>query len=202
MAESLQLDARRTALVLIDLQRGILQRPAAPHAASDVLARAVRLAAAFRAVEAAVVLVRVSFSSSGAEVPKQPADTPAIRMSTEPGWDELAPELAPSERDVLITKHQWGAFYGTPLDLQLRRRGIDTVVLGGISTNFGVESTARDAWERGYSLVFVEDAMAGPTAEAHAFTCTTIFPRLGRVRSTQDVLDALKRLGSQVNAGH
>lgn len=109
----------------------------------------------------------------------------------DPDWDLLAPDLGHDERDIRITKHQWGAFYGTELDLQLRQRGVRTIVLGGIATNFGVESTARDAYERGYSLVFVEDAMAGITADAHTFARETIFPRLGRVRTTQDVFDAL-----------
>lgn len=109
----------------------------------------------------------------------------------DPDWDVLAPELGHDERYVRITKHQWGAFYGTEIDLQLRRRGVRTIVLGGIATNFGVEPTARDAYERGYGLVLVEDAMAGITAEAHTFACEIIFPRLGRVRTTQDVLDAL-----------
>ncbi len=111
--------------------------------------------------------------------------------SPDPGWDELSPELGRSDRDILITKRQWGAFYGTALDLHLRRRGIRTIVLGGIATNFGVESTARDAYERSYALVFVEDAMAGITAEAHTFAITTIFPRIGRVRSSEDVLGSL-----------
>ncbi|HEX4600516.1 MAG TPA: hydrolase [Gemmatimonadales bacterium] len=191
MPDPLQLDARHTALVLIDLQRAILQRPVAPHTAQDVLARAARLAAGFRAKAASVALVRVSYSSAGAELLNQRRDAPAPALARERGWDELAPELGRDERDILITKHQWGAFYGTGLDLHLRRRGIRTIVLGGIATNFGVESTARDAFERNYELVFVEDAMAGLTAEAHAFACQTIFPRIGRVRSTQQVLDAL-----------
>jgi len=84
-----------------------------------------------------------------------------------------------------------GAFYGTELDLQLRRRGVDTIILCGISTNAGVESTARDAYERGYQQVFVEDAMAARDAEEHRHTVTTLFPRIGRVRSTEDVLAAL-----------
>ena len=117
---------------------------------------------------------------------------PGLWAAREPGWDELAPELGADPGDILVTKHQWGAFYGTELDLQLRRRGVRTIVIGGISTNFGVESTARDAFERGYSLVFVEDAMAGVSPEAHAFACQTIFPRLGRVRDTQAVLSALR----------
>jgi nicotinamidase-related amidase len=107
------------------------------------------------------------------------------------GWDVLSPALGAGPRDIRITKHQWGAFYGTELDLQLRRRGITTLVMCGISTNIGVESTARDAWERGYAVVFVEDAMASFDAAAHAFALKNIFVRLGRVRSTSEVLAAL-----------
>jgi nicotinamidase-related amidase len=108
-----------------------------------------------------------------------------------PGWDEFVQEIGPREGDIVVTKRQWGAFYGTELDLQLRRRGMHTIVLGGISTNFGVESTARDAFERAYSLIFAEDAMAGMSAEAHSFSVRTIFPRLGRVRRTDEVLKAI-----------
>lgn len=191
VTEPLQLMPRQTALVLIDLQRGILQMPVAPHAAPDVLARAVQLATAFRAAGAIVVLVRVSFAADGADVLNQPRDSTAAAART-PDWDERAPELHDWPSDIVITKHQWGAFYGTELDLQLRRRGVGTIVIGGISTNFGVESTARQAFELGYALVFVEDAMAGPSAEAHAFANGTIFPRLGRVRSTHAVLEAIR----------
>jgi nicotinamidase-related amidase len=190
MPDPLVLEPRDTALVVIDLQRGILQMPVAPHAASDVLARMARLASAFRSAGSAVVLVRVAFAADGADVLKQPRDV-TTAAARELGWDQLAPELKASSSDILITKHQWGAFYGTELDLQLRRRAVRTIVIGGISTNFGVESTARDAFERGYALVFVEDAMSGLSPEAHAFACQTIFPRLGRVRTAQDVLAAL-----------
>jgi nicotinamidase-related amidase len=99
--------------------------------------------------------------------------------------------LAPQAGDLQIVKRQWGAFYGTELDLQLPRRGIKTIVLAGISTNVGVESTARDAFERGYQQVFVADAMASPSAEAHANTLKFTFPRIGLTRTTQEVLSAL-----------
>ena len=196
MAESLLLDPKQTALVVIDMQRGIMQRQTLPHAASDVLARCARLAKQFRAVGAPVVLVNVSYSPSGEDRLNQPTDAP-LMGNPDAGWDELSPELGRTDRDILITKRQWGAFYGTALDLHLRRRGIRTIVIGGIATNFGVESTARDAYERSYALVFVEDAMAGLTAAAHTFAITTIFPRIGRVRSTEDVLGGLaaKRAG-------
>ena len=100
-------------------------------------------------------------------------------------------ELGPQPGDHVVRKRQWGAFYGTDLDLQLRRRGIGTVVLCGISTNFGVESTAGDAYERGYQQVFVEDACAARTAEGHAFVFRTVFSRIGRVRSADEVVAAL-----------
>ena len=93
--------------------------------------------------------------------------------------------------DVVITKRNWGAFYGTELDLQLRRRGIRTLVFTGIATNIGVESSARDAYERGYETIFVEDAMASLIPDGHEFAVAKIFPRMGRVRKLADVLAAL-----------
>jgi nicotinamidase-related amidase len=192
MADALALDPKQTALVLIDLQGGILGRQTAPHSARDVLARSVRLAEQFRSAGGLVVLVRVSFSPDGGDRLTPPTDDPPPPAATQPGWDEISPALGRDPKDIVITKRQWGAFYGTQLDLQLRRRGIRTIVIGGIATNFGVESTARDAFELGYGLVFVEDAMAGLSAEAHSFAIKTIFPRIGRVRSTDDVLNAIR----------
>jgi len=190
--EPLALDPQSTALVLIDLQRGIAGRPTAPHQATDVVARARSLAERFRQVGAPVVLVRVAFAPDGRDRLAPRVDAAGWSGPVSPDFSDLVPELGPKEGDLVITKRQWGAFYGTELDLELRRRGIRTIVLGGISTNFGVESTARDAYERGYELVFAEDAMAGQTAEAHRFATTTIFPRIGIVRSSEEVLAALK----------
>jgi nicotinamidase-related amidase len=96
-----------------------------------------------------------------------------------------------AEGDIHIIKRQWGAFYGTELELQLRRRGVSRIVLGGISTNIGVESTARNAFELGFNQVLVEDAMSSSNADHHRFAVENIFPRLGRVRSTEQVLQAL-----------
>lgn len=186
-----KLDARTTALVLIDLQKGIAPYAGGPHAAADVFARAGRLAARFRAAGAPVVLVRVGWSAGFGDALKQPVDRPS---ALPPGglpanWWDYADELAADERDIAITKRQWGAFYGTELDLQLRRRGVTQIVLGGISTNIGVESTARAAWEHGYGVVFAEDAMSAANAEQHGFALEHIFPRLGRVRSTAAILE-------------
>jgi nicotinamidase-related amidase len=102
-----------------------------------------------------------------------------------------SPAVEPHSQDVLILKRHWGAFYGTDLDLQLRRRRIETIVLGGIATNFGVESTARNGYEHGYHVVFAEDAMGAFTKASHDFAIQNIFPRLGRVRTTEEILQAL-----------
>lgn len=189
----LTLDAGRTALVVIDLQRGITAQPTAPHPAADVIARTARLAQALRRAGGTVVLVRVAPSPDGKDALHPLTDETATwpRGSLPADWTEIAAELGPEPGDVVITKRQWGAFYGTELDLQLRRRGVDTILLAGVATNIGVESTARDAFERGYQQVFVEDAMAARDPDAHAHTVRTVFRRLGRVRSAADVLAAL-----------
>ena len=187
-----RLDPARTALVLVDLQRGVVRLPVAPHTADEVLANADRLAAAFREAGATVILVRVSFSPDGADALKAETDEPSRRTEFPPGWDEIVDGLR-EPGDLVVTKRQWGAFHGTDLDLHLRRRGIDTVVLGGIATNMGVESTARAAHEHGYNVVLAEDAISALSPEDHAFAFTRIFPRLGRVTSTGEAVAALRR---------
>ena len=189
----LTLAPARTALAVIDLQRGIAGAPTAPHPGSDVVAHAAALAVALRAAGGTVVLVHVTPSADGRDGLRPQTDTPAWRPGPRPAdWAEIVPELGPEPGDVVITKRQWGAFYGTELDLQLRRRGIDTILLAGISTNAGVETTARDAYERGYEQVFVEDAMAARSPDEHANTVRSLFSRIGRVRSTAEVLAALE----------
>jgi nicotinamidase-related amidase len=187
----LSIDPKATALVLIDLQNGITRNSTAPHTAADVISKAVRLADAFRSRGSTVVLVRVAFAADGSDRVKTPTDAQPPAVTPSADWSEIVADVGPKARDIIVTKRQWGAFYGTELDLHLRRRGIKTIVIGGISTNFGVESTARDAYERAFALVFVEDAMAAMNGDAHTFAITNIFPRLGLVRSTRDVLGAL-----------
>jgi nicotinamidase-related amidase len=183
------LDPRRTALVLIDLQKGIVGRPLQPRSGEAVVSTASDLARRFRAAGAPVVLVHVGFASDYADAPPQAVDQPMPRPpgGFPPEFSELVPGLEQAG-DIVVRKRQWGAFYGTDLDLQLRRRGVGTIVLGGIATNIGVESTARAAWEHGYDLIVAEDACATSlTAEAHAFSILHILPRLGRVVQSRDI---------------
>ncbi len=189
---AITLDPATTVLVLIDLQNGITAMGAHPHSAADVIARAAKLAQRFRAVGAPVVLVNVAFPLGPAALRPESDVVMKLPDAMTPAWDSLVPELDAGALDILITKRQWGAFYGTGLDMQLRRRGIKTIVLGGIATNIGVESTARDAYEHGYHQVIVEDACASTVSEEmHDFAFKAIFPRIARVRSTEDVLNAL-----------
>jgi nicotinamidase-related amidase len=179
------LDSRSTALVLIDLQKGIVGMPLAPRSGDDVLATSRELAERFRAAGAPVVLVHVAFAADFADAPNQNVDQPMQppQGSRPADWSALAEGLA-GPKDILIIKRQWGAFYGTELDLQLRRRGLKTIVLGGIATNFGVESTARQAWEHGYDLIIAEDACTSRSAELHDMAVRHIFPRIARVMAS------------------
>ncbi len=185
------LDPKTTALVLIDLQNGIVGMPLAPRSGTAVLATGKALADRFRHAGAPVILVRVAFADDLADAPRQAVDQP---MARPPGglpanWSTLADGLA-QPTDIVIVKRQWGAFHGTELDLQLRRRGIRTIVLGGIATNFGVESTAREAWQHGYEVIVAEDACASRSTELHDMSVRFILPRIARVRTSADVVFA------------
>ena len=183
-----------TALILIDLQKGIVARQFAPYSFEAVLAKGKELARRFRVARAPVVLVNAAFAPDFSDALKAPVDRPLGEAP--PGgfpedWSELADGLAEAS-DLKatrwkVTKWQWGAFYGTDLDLQLHRRGVTTVVIGGIATNMGVESTARAAHEHGYAVVLAEDATTTLSAEMHAFAFGHIFPHLGRVAKADEI---------------
>ena len=187
------LEPRRTAVIVIDLQKGIVGFPGNPHSASSVIANTVALLDAARIAGAQPILVHVGRSPDGGDGLQVACDEP-MRMpgALPPDWSELIPELNRQPNDLVILKRQWGAFYGTDLELQLRRRGISTIILCGIATAFGVESTARDAYERGFEQVFAEDAMTSRTAESHTNAIVNVFPRMGRVRTTMQIVAALQ----------
>ena len=190
----LKLDPKHTAIVVVDLQKGIAGMPGgAPHLRTKVVANSALLLAAARRAGAQPVLVHVGGAPDGADR-LHPNSDQQMRVGgpIPPDWSELVPELHRQPNDIVIFKRQWGAFYGTDLDLQLRRRGLTAIVLCGIATEFGVESTARDAYERGYELLFAADAMTGLHAESHANAIERIFPRMGRVRSTEEIVAALQ----------
>ncbi len=184
------LKADKTTLVVVDLQAGIVNRELSPYSGAQVVRQASKLAKVFAEKGAFVVLVRVS-SLDGKDMFQPKLDMAANPVQFPEGWDRLVPELTAVNPVHVVTKRQWGAFYGTDLDLQLRRRGIDTIVLCGISSGIGVDTTAREAYQHAYQQIFVEDAMTAVTKEEHDYVCKYIFPRIGRLRTTEEVASAL-----------
>jgi nicotinamidase-related amidase len=182
------------ALVLIDLQAGTLAAPTKPYSGAEVVAKAVELADAFRAAGAPVVLVRNTNAPDGSDYP--PGRSEAALRAGGGGPRDLGPIAEPllgHDSDLHIVKHNWGAFYGTDLDLQLRRRGITQIVLGGLATSLGVESTARSAQEAGYHVVLATDAMSDINSDAHDLTTRWIFPMLGETGTTAEILELLAK---------
>ncbi|MFD3585299.1 hydrolase [Streptomyces sp. NPDC058683] len=183
----------RTALVVIDLQQGIVGMPTQPYSGAEVVARSVELADAFRARNLPVVLVRVSFAADGADAVPGRTERQPRGLAFPEGWDIVVDELSGHDGDIPITKHNWSAFHGTALDVQLRRRGVTQIVLTGIATSIGVESTARDAYAHGYHVTLATDAMADADPEAHRGSVERVFPRLGESGSTAEVLELLAK---------
>lgn len=191
MPEDLVIERTKTALIVIDLQKGIVSMPSRPYSVQEVVANAAKLVRAFREKGMPVFLVHVDMTKE-TMLSVISDQTVQRQMPAPPDWAEFVPEMRPMPLDIVITKRQWGAFYGTELDLQLRRRRIETIVLSGISTDFGVESTARFAYEYGYQQIFAEDAMSSRSDEQHNAAVNFIFKRIGRVRKTEEILKAIR----------
>ncbi|WP_334171868.1 isochorismatase family protein [Sinomonas sp.] len=180
----------QAALVVIDLQNGIVNRPQPPADGApliaDVVSRSKALADAFRAEGLPVVLVTVAGAPGGRnETPRRlPADVPAE-------YFDLVEGLNASEDDILVTKRSIGAFATTDLDDRLRERGVTQLVFTGISTSVGVESTARYAYDLGYNVAFARDAMTDLSPAAHENSVSTVFPRIGESGTTEEILGLL-----------
>ena len=174
----------KTALIVIDLQKGIVAFPTA-HPTADVVKQASALADAFRRHGLPVVLVNVDGGAPGrSEQTRNIGDLPA-------GWADLVPELNQQATDHTVTKRTWGAFTNTDLEKHLKKLGVTQVVIVGVATSFGVESTARNAHELGFNVTLAVDAMTDMSADAHTNSITRIFPRLGETGTTQETIDLL-----------
>ncbi len=180
----------QTALVLIDLQRGITALPTI-SSADAVVHAAGRLVRAWHDRGLPVIAVRVDYSPDFGELLSARTDSPPPRSSPASDFAELRPELGLDASDLLLTKRGWNAFYGTELDLQLRRRKVSGLVLAGISTSIGVESTARAAAERGYEVAIASDAVTDTNALAHRASIEVTLPRLGQLDTADRIVAAL-----------
>jgi nicotinamidase-related amidase len=176
----------KTALIVVDLQKGLVSRPIA-HPMDDVVKHAAALADAFRGRDLPVVLVNVAGGAPGR------TEQPRVRPDLKPGWTDLIPELNRRPGDHLVTKHTPGAFTNTDLEAHLRALGVTQVVIAGVATSNGVEVTARQAYELGFNVTLATDAMTDPRAEAHAWSLTRVFPRIGETGTTQDIIDLMEK---------
>ena len=177
------LDAK-IALLVVDLQKGIVGLPTA-HPIADVVGNAVKLTDAFRRHNQPVVLINVDGLAPGrAEQSRRVSEFPA-------GWADLIPELKRQPGDHLVTKRTWGAFTNTGLEQYLRQRHVTQVVIAGVATGSGVESTARHAHELGFNVALAIDAMTDIDADVHHNSITRIFPKLGETGTTQEIIDLL-----------
>ena len=176
----------RTALIVVDLQKGIVGLPLT-HSIGEVIARARALADGFRERDLPVVLVNVAGGAPGrTEQPRPTGSRPE-------GWSDLIPELNRQPRDIVVTKRTWGAFASTDLEAQLKARGVTQVAIAGVATATGVESTARQAYEQGFNVTLAIDAMTDRRPEAHDYSISNIFPRLGETGTSQDIIDLLPK---------
>ncbi len=175
-----------SALIVVDLQKGIVALPTA-HPIAPVINEAKALIDTFRRYQLPVVLVRVIGSAGGrADQARRMGDPP-------PGFSDFVAELNEQPGDHVVAKKTWGAFTGTDLASYLRERGITQVVIAGVATSIGVESTARQAHELGFHVTLALDAMTDLNADAHLNSITRIFPRLGETGSAREIIELMAR---------
>jgi nicotinamidase-related amidase len=175
------------ALVVIDLQKGIVSGPLA-----EVVPNAVALAKTFRQHDLPVMLVNVTGRAPG----RTDAGRRGGQVGTgllPPGWADIIDELERQPGDHLITKRRRSAFHDTGLDTVLRDLGVTQVVLAGVSTSSGVESTARSAHDHGYHVVLATDAMADPDPESHRHSLERVFPTLGETATSAEIIAFVER---------
>jgi nicotinamidase-related amidase len=175
------------ALIVIDLQRGLMDFDFV-HPIGGIVARTRALIDVFHAKKLPVVLVNVDGRPAG-----RTEQGPRGNLTFAEGWTELLPELDRQAEDIVVTKRSWGAFATTDLEAQLKARGVTQVVVTGVATSAGVESTARQAYEAGFNVTLALDAMTDMRAEAHEHSVRNVFPRVGETGSTEEILRLLKR---------
>ena len=195
MTEVLHFDPQRTAVLCMDFQTDIVQRFAGADS-QGLLRRTATLLDAARAAGARIGYVKVGFRPGYPEVSANNQSFSTVRSSGRFEGDapgaEIHPQVAPREGDFVVTKHRYGAFHGTDLDMILRANGIDTLVLAGISTSGVVLSTVRHAADADYRIVVVADCCADPDAEVHRVLTEKVFPRQARVANSAEVIAGLR----------
>jgi nicotinamidase-related amidase len=175
----------KTALIIVDLQQGLVGLPLI-HPIDEIIQRSCALAAAFRERGLPVALVNVDGGPPGR------TERPRPMIARPDGWTDLIPQLNRQPADIFVTKRAWGAFAGTDLEAQLKARAVTQVVIAGVSTGTGVESTARQAYEQGFHVTLAIDAMTDRSADAHDYSLKSVFPRLGETGTSLEIIELLR----------
>jgi nicotinamidase-related amidase len=175
-----------TALIVVDLQKGLTGLPVI-HPMGAILGQTRALADAFRERGLPVVLVNVAGGAPGR------TEQPRRALPRSEGWTDLVPELNRQPSDIVVTKRTWGAFASTDLEAKLKARDVTQVVIAGVATGTGVESTARQAYEQGFNVTLALDAMTDVRPEAHEHSLKNVFPRLGETGTSRQIIDLLPR---------
>ncbi|QLS59448.1 cysteine hydrolase family protein [Klebsiella variicola] len=177
-----------TALIIVDLQNGTAGAPLI-HPFRDIVDRSRALADACRQHSLPVVVVNVAGTAPG-------RTEQAPRFNTLPdGFSDIVPELEAKPDDIYITKHSWGAFATTDLEMLLREAGVTQVIITGVATGTGVEATARQAYEAGFNVTIAVDAITDVRPEAHEYSIRNVFPRLGETGMSMDIIKLLNVRG-------
>lgn len=184
-----------TALVLIDLQKGVTSM-VKDQPIAEVIEKAAQLVTAFRAAELPIVIVNVNpTGASFTKIRTQLSLTiKGPQAALAPDFLEVIPEIKTTKEDIFITKKAWSAFCKTTLHEELQNRNISQIVLAGVSTSIGVEGTARDASEYGYNIAFAIDTMLDRVPDAHAHSIKNIFPRIGELGTAAEIIEKLQKM--------
>ena len=190
----LKLEKNTTALIIVDLQEGVLTPEPVPFGREQIVRQAAALGRAFKQAGSPIVLTTTNFAPGYADAPKGLADSPWAlpKEGLPPNFAALIPEIEALPAAIRLVKRQMSAFFGTELDLQLRRRRCETVVICGVATNLGVEATARAAFDLNYNVVLASDACASVAPGLHDFAMEKILPRIARVRETGEIIQAIQ----------
>ncbi|HHC7642637.1 TPA: cysteine hydrolase [Enterococcus faecium] len=194
LKENMIFDLSKTAFVAIDMQKEIVNNGTlSPHTAASILTNNDLLVRTLKRTAALKVLVNVDISTF--PYLSQQTDMGGMTASVPPEFTDLLlkDSLKDTDNMLTITKYNPSAFLGTSLDLQLRRRGIETIILSGVATTNGVYATALDAFQHGYHIVLAEDACSDRDKESHQLFIKKIFPKTARVRSTKQIIEAIQQ---------
>ncbi|HXD92246.1 MAG TPA: isochorismatase family protein [Bacteroidia bacterium] len=181
---------KNTALVLIDLQKGIVKMDVV-HPIKNVLDKSAQLVDAFRKAGLPIIAVNVIPTPSNTRNENPVARNAANAAAAMEGFADIVDDIKTQPADIFITKRTWNAFYNTKLHDELQKHNITGIVLAGVATSIGVEGTARAASELGYNISFATDAMTDRVLDAHNHSINIIFPRVGEVGTSANIIAKL-----------